>query len=45
MSLLEETYRKIDPDGVLNMAFVDGEPKGTSGFSTEKKIGKNPLDA
>lgn len=50
MSLLEETYRKIDPEGIINMAFVNTEDKDLSdgarnGISTKEKNGKNPLDA
>lgn len=50
MSLLEETYRKIDPEGIINMAFVNSEAKGyndgaRNGVSTKEKNGKNLLDA
>lgn len=49
MSLLEETYRKVDPDGVVNMSFVNTETKETmNGKKTvmgKEKNGKNPLDA
>jgi hypothetical protein len=46
MTLLEETYRKVDPEGVLNMAFNDTEFKGSSnGMSSKLKNGKSPLDA
>lgn len=45
MALLEETYRPIDPDGVLNMAFVDDEFKGSTNFPSKMKTGKNLLDA
>jgi hypothetical protein len=45
MALLEETYRQIDPDGVLNMAFVDEEIKEKNAFSIKEKNGRSPLDA
>lgn len=48
MALLEETYRKIDPDGVVNMAFNDTEFKealeNKNGLMMKEKNGKNPLD-
>lgn len=44
MALLEETYRRVDPDGVLNLGFVDEEINGSKGFSVKEKKGKNPLD-
>lgn len=49
MALLEETYRKIDPDGIDNMAFVSSDTKGLSDFRngvlSKAKIGKTPMDA
>lgn len=49
MALLEETYRKIDPDGIDNMAFVSSDTKGLSdsrnGVLSKAKIGKTPMDA
>lgn len=42
MSLLEETYRKIDPDGVVNMGYIDTEP--TDDLS-KMKNGRNLLEA
>lgn len=48
MSSLEETYRKIDPEGILNMGFVHNEIKSSSdrnGILVKDKNGGNPLDA
>lgn len=45
MSLLEESYRKIDPDGVLNMAYIETEMKeARSEFSSKETKGKNPME-
>lgn len=50
MSLLEETYRKIDPDGIINMGFEDDkDTKGSQDVRnrilSSEKGGKNPLEA
>lgn len=45
MTLLEETYRRVDPDGVVNMAYDDSENHYNNGMKAKDKIGKNPLDA
>lgn len=46
---LEETYRKVDPDGFLNMGYIDTESKeiknGKHDFSSKETNGKNILDA
>lgn len=49
MSLLEETYRKIDPDGIINMAYEDTETKGSQDVRNRilysAKDEKNPMEA
>lgn len=49
MSLIEETYRKIDSEGVVNMAFESGtidEMKSVkNGNVSSDKKGGSPLDA
>lgn len=49
MSLLEETYRTIDPDGIINMAYDDSESKSMAEHrnetSSKEKNGKSLLDA
>ena len=42
MELLPERYRRVDPDGVMNMAFVDDDTAKARRFSIK---GKNPLEA
>lgn len=47
MTSLEETYRKIDPEGILNLGFVNNEKSSSdqNGISVKEKNGGNPLDA
>lgn len=50
MSLLEESYRRIDPEGIVNMSFVNTKSQdfadgARNGISTMEKNGKSLLDA
>lgn len=47
MALLEESYRKFDPEGVVNKAYISSETKTTSNVRNVNsvKTGKNPLEA
>lgn len=44
MSLLEETYRKIDPEGIINLAYTETEPRKMSDVPSKEKNGKDPLE-
>lgn len=44
MSLLEETYRKVDPEGIINLAYIETEPRKMMDVPGKEQNGKSPLD-